>query len=315
MKLSIVTPAFNEEKNLPILYERLRLTLDKLCDNWEWIVVDDHSADGTYAVLRQIAERDARVRGVRLARNAGSHLALVCGLERARGDCAVVMASDLQDPPETIPELLEKWRSGAKVVWAVRAQREGEKATTVGFAKAYYWLMRHVAGFKDMPATGADFFLADRRVLDSLRQFREANVSMLALLSWMGFSQDQIRYTKEARLHGRSGWSLAKKIKLVIDSITSFTYFPIRAISITGFIVAFVGFLYAMFVIVNALAGSPSSGWSSLMVVVLVIGGLQMMMMGILGEYLWRALDESRRRPRFIVEDETENSRKEGSGP
>jgi dolichol-phosphate mannosyltransferase len=305
MRLSVITPAFNEEKNLPVFHDRLCAALKDLPGEWEWIVVDDHSSDRTFEVLKQLSERDARVRGERLARNIGSHLALVCGLERAKGDCAVVMAADLQDPPETLPELVEKWRRGSQVVWAVRAGRAGERARTRAFARAYYWLMRNIAGLKNMPETGADFFLVDRRVIDSLVRFREANASVLALLTWMGFRQDRILYTKEARLHGRSGWSLGKKVKLVIDSITSFSYLPIRVVSIMGFIVALLGFLYAVLVIVNPLAGRWISGSSSIMVVVVVMGGIQMMIMGILGEYLWRALDESRRRPRFIIEDET----------
>ena len=152
---------------------------------------------------------------------------------------------------------------------------------------------------------GADFFLVDRQVAEAFSHFREANVSILALITWMGFRQVVIPYDKEARLHGRSGWDLKKKLKLVVDSVTSFSYLPIRFMSYLGFVVAFLGFVYAGVVILNALHGGLVQGWSSLMVVVLVVGGLQMLMMGMLGEYLWRALDESRRRPRYIVEATT----------
>jgi dolichol-phosphate mannosyltransferase len=170
----------------------------------------------------------------------------------------------------------------------------------------YYWIMRNVVGMKDMPATGADFFLLDRKVADAFRQFGEANTSILALITWMGFRQERVQYDKHARLHGRSGWTLAKKLKLVVDSVASFSYMPIRLMSVLGFLVAAVGFVYAIVVVVNALRGSPAEGWSSLMVVVLVLGGFQMAMMGVLGEYLWRALDEARRRPRYIVEATTQ---------
>ncbi len=269
-------------------------------------MVDDHSGDNTFDVMTRIAQRDGRVRAIRLARNSGSHTAITCGLHHAAGDCAVVLAADLQDPPETLPALLDQWQAGAQVVWAVRAQREGETASTVGFARVYYLIMRRLVGIADMPATGADFFLMDRRVLDAFRQFHESNVSILALLTWMGFRQATITYDKQARLHGQSGWSLGKKLKLVVDSVTSFSYLPIRLMSIVGFVVAIVGFLYAGVVTVNALAGRPPQGWASLMVVVLVVGGIQMLMMGVLGEYLWRALDEARRRPMYIVERATE---------
>jgi dolichol-phosphate mannosyltransferase len=301
-----VTPAYNESDNLPLLHARLTSVLEPLGLDWEWIIVDDHSADRTFAVVADLAGSDPRVRGLRFARNSGSHLALSCGLDRARGRCAIVMAADLQDPPETIPTLLARWESGDQVVWAVRARREGETRTTIRFSRLYYWIMRHIVGIRDMPSTGADFFLVDRRVLDAFNQFRESNTSIMALITWMGFRQGMIHYDKQARVHGRSGWSLRKKLKLVVDSVTSFTYVPIRMMSYIGFMTALIGFLYAAFIIINALLGRTIQGWSSLMVVTLVIGGLQMMMLGVLGEYLWRALDEARRRPRFLIEATTE---------
>ncbi|MFB2773258.1 glycosyltransferase family 2 protein [Pelatocladus sp. BLCC-F211] len=304
--LSVITPAYNEAENLPLLYERLSNVLDSLTIDWEWIVVDDHSVDQTFAAIANIAKRDSRVHGIRFSRNFGSHTAMTCGLHYAKGDCAVIMAADLQDPPETLPELLAEWHEGAQVVWAVRKRRPGEKTSKVGFARLYYFLMRQVVGMKQMPATGADFFLIDRRVMESLHTFNESNVSLMALITWMGFRQAYITYDKRVRSHGRSGWSLEKKLKLVLDSLTSFSYLPIRLMSYIGFIVALVGFIFAGFVVINAIFGHPTPGWSSLMVVVLVLGGLQMLMMGGLGEYLWRALDESRRRPRYIVEATTD---------
>ncbi|WP_051470035.1 glycosyltransferase family 2 protein [Fischerella sp. PCC 9605] len=303
--LSVVTPAYNEADNLPLLYERLSQVLDSLTLDWEWIIVDDHSADDTFAAIADLAKQDSRVHGIRFSRNFGSHTAMTCGLHYAQGDCAVIMAADLQDPPETLPDLLTEWQRGAQIVWAVRRRRVGEKASKAGFAQLYYFLMRHVVGMKQMPATGADFFLVDRRVMEALRYFGESNVSIMALITWMGFRQAYIAYDRRVRPHGRSGWSLEKKLKLVLDSLTSFSYLPIRLMSYIGFIVALLGFIYAGFVVVNAIFGHPTPGWSSLMVVVLVLGGMQMLMMGGLGEYLWRALDESRRRPRYIVEATT----------
>lgn len=303
--LTVVTPAFNEAENLPVLYDRLCQVLGAEDLDWEWVVVDDHSRDRTFPVVAQIAARDRRVRAIRLARNSGSHTAITCGLHHAAGDSAVLMAADLQDPPEVLPALVKKWREGAQVVWAVRNRREGEKATTVGFSRLYYWLMRRVVGIQEMPATGADFLLMDRRVIEAFRHFGESNASVMALVTWMGFRQTSIGYDKQARLHGKSGWSLEKKLKLVVDSVTSFTYLPIRAMSYAGFALALIGFAYALLVATRALLGYGVQGWASLMVVVLVIGGAQMIMMGILGEYLWRALDESRRRPRFLIEAAT----------
>lgn len=303
--LTVVTPAYNEEENLPVLYERLRGVMNGLDMDWEWIVVDDHSRDQTFVVASEISNRDRRVRAVRFSRNFGSHAALACGLNHARGDGAVVMAADLQDPPEVIPSLVERWIDGAQVVWATRSKREGEKASTIGFSKLYYFIMRNVVGMTEIAETGADFFLIDRRVIDAYCSFGERNVSMLALIAWVGFRQETIGYAKEARLHGSSGWTTAKKIKLAIDSITAFSFLPVRFMSWLGVCTAFAGFAYAALVIYNALIGEPAEGWSSLMVVVLVVGGLQMLMMGILGEYLWRTLDEARRRPRYTIEAAT----------
>ena len=222
---------------------------------------------------------------------------------QARGDSAIVLAADLQDPPEIIPRLIAEWRAGAQVVWATRNRREGETASTLFFSRLYYFLMRRVVGMRTLPPNGADFFLIDRRVIDSLTRFHESNVSITALVTWVGFRQKNIAYDKQARLHGRSGWSLEKKFKLVWDSVTAFTYLPIRLMSCIGFIVALLGFLYACLVIGIVLLGRVVPGWTSLMVVILVLGGTQMIMIGVLGEYLWRVLDETRGRPKYIIEE------------
>lgn len=300
--VSIVTPAFNESANLPILHSRLAAAFSGSNVDWEWIVVDDHSPDTTFDVISSLATSNPNIRAVRLARNSGSHAAVICGLSESSGDCAVVMASDLQDPPETIAQLLDKWRAGDHVVWAVRAAREGEDLSTTTFSRLYYLLMRRVVGIRAIPPTGADFFLLDRKVIDALLRFGESNVSLLALIAWMGFRQGSVSYNKEARLHGRSSWTFGKKFKLAIDSVASFSYLPIRVMSALGFLFAVLGLIYALVVIVHALRGNPVQGWASLMVVVLVVGGIQMVMMGVLGEYLWRTLDQARSRPQFIVE-------------
>lgn len=313
--LSVITSAYREEQNLPTLYRRLCDVLAGTGMDWEWIIIDDHSTDGTYSVGSAIALQDERVRVYRFSRNFGTHLGIMCGMDQARGDCAVIMAADLQDPPELIPDMIELWRGGKHVVWATRARREGERRSTIAFSRMYYWLLRHLAGLKNVPATGADFFLIDRKVTDAVRSFNERNVSLFALVAWVGFPQAEISYDKQPRLHGSSGWSLAKKIKLVIDSLTSFSYLPIRWISGAGFLIAICGLLYALSVILNALLGKPVQGWSSIMVAVLILGGGQMIMLGVLGEYIWRALDEARRRPKYIIEDSTQPTRQGARSP
>jgi dolichol-phosphate mannosyltransferase len=299
--LSVVTPAYREQENLPVLHARLKAVFDGLDIDWEWIIVDDHSPDGTYAVASQLAT-DRRIRCLRLARNSGSHVSALCGLADATGDCAVLLAADLQDPPEAIPALLAEWRKGSHIVWAVRADREGESASVLLFSRLYWWLMRTLSELKDLPPAGADFVLIDRRPLSALGRLGERNVSTYMLIAWMGFRQSYVPYVKQARLRGMSGWTFRKRLKLVVDSLVSFSYVPIRFMTLIGLGTGFVGLLYAVFVIFNYFINEPGQGWSSLMVVVLMMGGLQMVMLGILGEYIWRGVDEARRRPRYLIE-------------
>ena len=302
-RLSLVIAAYNEEANLNQLFERL------LAVDWdgqgieiEMLFVDDHSRDRTPEILRQLAARDPRVKWLRFSRNFGSHKAFTAGLEAATGDAAVILAADLQDPPECVPAMIEKWRTGAKVVWAVRGARAGESWLNKFFSRCYYLLMRRYA-IADLPETGADFLLMDRIVMDSLRAAPERNTSLLALIQWMGFDQAQIIYTKEARRAGVSKWTFSKRIKLAVDSFVSFSYVPIRLVSLLGVFSAALGFLYALFLVVRRiLYEAPIEGWTSLICVVLIMSGLQLLMLGVLGEYLWRTFDESRRRPRFLIE-------------
>jgi dolichol-phosphate mannosyltransferase len=302
MRLSIVTPAFNEAMNLDALYERLVPAMRATGVEWEWVIVDDHSGDGTFDVIERLALRDPRVSGVRLSRNSGSHAAITCALHEVSGDAAVMMAADLQDPPETIAPMIERWRQGAQVVWAVRREQPGP-ARHAWFAVLYYWIMRNIVGMKDMPAKGTDFFLIDRVVIDAFRQFSERNVSVLALIMWLGFRQEFLEYDKHKRAAGASGWTLAKKIKLVVDSVTSFSGFPIRLCSYVG--VALMG--VALIIGIGGAALLPALGAGLLLVVAVVSGltGLQLLALGVVGEYVWRALDEARARPRWLIERST----------
>ena len=297
--LSIVTPAFNEAANLGVLYERILAAMRAIGGDWEWVVVDDHSHDETFALVEQLALRDGRVRGLRLARNSGSHVAITCGLHHVEGSAAAVMAADLQDPPETLSAMLERWRQGAQVVWAVRRQRPGER-THSGLAALYYWMMRHVVGMTEMPARGADFFLIDRAVIDAFRRFPEHNVSVLALITSLGFRQEHVEYDKEPRAAGGSGWTLARKLSLVVDSLTAFSNLPIRLCAFAG-----LGFGLAGLVLMGiGLVLLPSLGGVVLLLLAVIVGlaGFQLLALGLLGEYVWRALEEARRRPQYLIE-------------
>ena len=292
--LSIVTPAFNEAANLEALYARLVRSLDRIGGDWEWLLVDDHSRDETFNIIERLSLVDGRVRGIRLARNSGSHVAITCGLHHAQGDAAILMAADLQDPPEAMGAMIDAWRGGAQIVWAVRRGRPS------GFAALYYRIMRRVVGLEGMPAHGADCFLVDRIVLDAFRRFPERNVSVLALITWVGFRQAHVEYDKQPRVEGRSGWTLARKVRLGIDSIAAFSDFPIRLCAYAGALLV----AAALALGVVAVLFLPSIGAGLLFVLAAMIGltGTQLIALGIVGEYVWRALDEARRRPHYLIE-------------
>lgn len=292
--LSIVTPAFNEAENLEALHARLVRFFERTGGDWEWIVVDDHSRDDTFGVVERLSVVDGRVRGLRLARNSGSHVAITCGLHHARGEAAVMMAADLQDPPETLDSMMAAWRRGAQVVWAARRGRPSV------FAALYYAIMRRVVGMTEMPANGADFFLVDRVVIDAFSQFPERNVSVLALITWLGFHQTVIEYDKQPRAAGQSGWTLAKKVRLVVDSVTAFSDLPIRLCGVGGAALAVVALVTG----VIAVALLPSVAAALLLVLAMMMGltGVQLLALAVVGAYVWRTLDESRRRPHYVIE-------------
>lgn len=309
-RLSIITAFLNEAKNLPHFRERTLAAAEQLDCDIEVVLVDDHSTDQSAEIAKKWVAEDPRVSYIRLSRNCGSHAACSAGLAHCTGDCAILLAADMQDPPEAIGELMKKWRDGYDVVWAARKQREGERWSTKFLAGAYYSLMRRFA-LPDMPAKGADFLLMDRKVIDAYNAIPEKNTSFLAMIIWMGFRQTSIEYVKQARLAGKSKWTFAKKLKLFIDSMVSFSYTPIRAMSLLGFAMAICGFLYAVTVIIGRVCGLviAGTGFAALMTVLLVGQGCVLIMLGILGEYLWRTFDEARGRPRYIVEEYlTQNS-------
>lgn len=300
--ISVIFPTYNEQDNIPVLHERISaVAADIFGHDFEFIFVDDCSTDQTPDILCKLHTRDSRVKTIRFARNCGSHAAIAAGLSACGGDCAVVLAADLQDPPELLRSLVDEWKDGIKVVWGSRRKRLGEKGSTRFFSRLYYWIMNYLTTVR-VPPLGADVFLVDRAVIEAFKEVNEKHTSVFMVLAWLGFKQTSIEYVKQARLFGKSKWTLGRRIKLTLDSLLAFSDIFIRYISVIGVLTACTGFVYALFVLWGVAQGAPLSGWSALLVVVLVIGGIQMVMLGLLGEYLWRTFDESRRRPRFIVE-------------
>ncbi|MEP0845647.1 MAG: glycosyltransferase family 2 protein [Phycisphaerae bacterium] len=301
--LSIVIPVYNEQESLPALFERLARLCIPLADTpHEVIFVDDHSTDASPRMLVEACRQTPNYRFIRLARNSGSHIAIFAGLDHARGRCAVFLAADLQDPPELIPQMLERWRAGHEVVWAVRAERQGIPLSEKLFASAFYAVFNRVAHVS-LPPQGSDFALLDRVILDGLKASVNASPFLMGEIAQLGYRQTRVDYVKAERRFGATKWNVRKKLRLFADAFVACSYFPLRAMSYVGLSCSAIGFLYALFVIIwTLIGGGPVAGWSSLMVVVLVLGGIQMTMLGVLGEYLWRTLEEARRRPPYFIE-------------
>jgi dolichol-phosphate mannosyltransferase len=303
MKLSVIIPVLNEEENLPHLLQAIDEAFRSRPDvTVELIFVDDGSRDGTLAKLREVAGKDSRVRALSFSRNFGSHAALMAGFRHCTGDAAAYLSADLQDPPEMLLQMLDTLKEENQVVWGTRETRD-DAVTTRLFSMLYSALMRRLA-LRDMPNTGIDLCLIDRAVIDAISKVEEKNTSVFGLIMWSGFRQTFLPYHRRARQRGQSRWTLGKKLKLFVDSFVSFSFFPIRLVSYLGLTVSAAGFAYALLIVVRRFVyGTPMQGWPSLMVAVVTLSGLQLLMLGIVAEYLWRTFDESRKRPPYIIKE------------
>lgn len=301
-KLSVVIPVYYNEGNLLPLYEDLREKLLSQIDfDYELVFVDDGSGDNSFAVLKTIADQDAHVRLFKLARNFGSDAAVLCGLTQSTGDCAVVKAADLQEPTEMILEMYQRWVQGDKIVLAVREGREESKGQEL-FANMYYGLTRKVA-LPNMPKTGFDVFLLDRKVIDVLANLNESNSALSGQVLWCGFQTGMVTYIRRARKIGKSRWTLKKKIRLVMDTLFSFSTLPITIVSVLGGMSVVGSVLWALDALISKLTNQTHvEGWTMLFIFNLMSFGVIMLTLGLLGGYLWRTFDASRRRPPYIVE-------------
>jgi len=302
--VSIVVPVYHNATSLAELLSRFHwLAGRNPADRFEFVFVDDGSRDHSFAVLQSLQQTDERVRVIKLSRNFGSNAALLAGLDQTRGEVVAAIAADLQDPPELIDEMLAYWRQGHKVVLAARQSR-GDPLLTRLLASTFYFLFRRFA-ISTMPKQGFDFFLIDRQVCDLVKGIQESNAYLMGIILWLGFEPAILYYHRRQREQrfGKSMWSLTKKLKYFIDAFVAFSYVPVRAASLLGISLSIMGLLYAIaLLILRLFSDIPVVGWVSLMAVLLVVSGVQLLMTGILGEYLWRNLDETRRRPRFVID-------------
>jgi len=301
--LSIIVPAFNEQDVLGEFHQRISKVLDGIDMAAEILYVNDGSTDETYALLCELHRQDDRVAIVNLSRNFGKEIAMTAGLHKATGDAVVVIDADLQDPPELIPQFITEWQNGYDVVYATRRRREGESLFKKTTAHAFYRFMRTI-GDVQLPADTGDYRLLSRRAVDALNTLSERHRFMKGLFAWIGFKQKAVVYDRDPRFAGETKWNYWRLWNLAIEGITSFTTVPLKFATYLGFLVALVAFIYGSIMIVKTLLyGNPVPGYPSLVAIMLFFGGVQLMAIGLLGEYIGRIFTETKQRPLYFVSD------------
>ena len=304
---SIIAPIYNEIDNLSELYRRVKEVMDSAGEPWELILVDDGSTDGSTEKIRELAEQDKTVRPVIFARNFGHQVAITAGWDYARGDAIVIIDADLQDPPEVILELAAKWKEGYEVVYAVRGEREGESWFKLWTASVFYRLIYRITDVK-IPVDTGDFRLMDRKVVNVLKQMKERHRFPRGMSAWVGFKQIGVTYKRAARLAGVTKYPFRKMFKLAVNAITSFSYFPLQVATFFGFVSAGAAIFAIPVVAILRLAGSHFfEGQTTTLISVLFLGGVQLISLGVLGEYIGRLYDEAKGRPLYIVREAPED--------
>jgi glycosyltransferase involved in cell wall biosynthesis len=299
--LSVILPFHNEAGAARELFQRLYPALGSLGLSYEILCIDDGSTDNTYAALKHEREKDHRVKIVRMARNFGKEVALSCGLHLATGKAAITMDSDLQHPPEVIRELVQKWRDGGQLVYAIRRNRDTDRGIYKFFAGAFYAVFRRIAEVK-LPEGAGDFVLLDRKVIDAVNALPERNRFMKGLVSWVGFQHETVPFDVARRSTGTTHWNFFRLIRFAFDGLSSFSTLPLRIWTWSGAAVSFIALAYAIYLTARTLiSGTDVPGWASVMVGILLLGGLQLLSLGVIGEYLARVFTEVKARPLYIV--------------
>ncbi len=300
---SIIAPIYNEAESLPELYRRVSEVMDSTHEPWELVLVNDGSRDESPQIIRGLALKDKRVRAVMFARNFGHQIAVTAGMDFARGDAVVIIDADLQDPPEVILDLIAKWREGYEVVYAVRAEREGETWFKKVSAAAFYRIIYRITDVK-IPLDTGDFRLLDRKVVNVMNQMREHHRFLRGMASWVGFRQIGVSYKRAPRYAGVTKYPFRKMLKLALNAITSFSYFPLQLATYIGFLSAIIAIIAIPVVIVlRAINSQMFFGQASTLIAVLFLGGVQLISLGILGEYLGRVYDEVKGRPLYVLSE------------
>jgi len=303
-KVSILIPCYNEEKSLPLLYEELSRLIENQKDyEWEILFVNDGSKDNTLLVIKQLREKDKRVCYVDLSRNFGKEKAMLAGFDYVTGDCMIIMDADLQHPPHVIPQMLEEWKTGFDDVYGKRISRGKESLLRKSFSLLFYKILQKSTRVEILQNVG-DFRLLDRSCINVLKQLREQERYTKGMYSWIGFRKKEIEFETQDRIAGVSSWSFRNLFSLAIEGITSFTVAPLKISTIVGIVVALLAFLYMIFTLIKTIFyGDPVQGYPTLIIIILFLGGLQLLSIGILGEYLGRIFNETKNRPTYVARE------------
>lgn len=310
-KITILIPAYNEEAVLDKLYKRLSGLAQKVTKyQMEFLFVDDGSRDKTMEIIRGFAQKDPRIAFVSLSRNFGKETAMIAGLDHADGDAVVIIDADLQDPPELIPEMIQYWEEGYEDVYAKRKSREGETWLKKSTSRLFYKMLQRSTNITIQRDTG-DFRLLDKRCVEALRQIRESQRYTKGMFSWIGFKKKEITYNRDPRAAGTTKWNYSKLLNLAIEGLTSFTTAPLRISSVLGLAVSLSAFVYIVFLVIRTLMhGTDVAGYPSLMAVILFLGGVQLLSLGVIGEYIARIFNETKHRPLYFIDDFHRNANK-----
>ena len=303
-KISILIPAYNEQDVLKHLYPRLnKLANDNKTYDFEFLFINDGSRDNTLEIIKEYAKTDSRISYINFSRNFGKEIAMIAGFDHVTGDATVIIDADLQDPPELIPKMIKYWEDGYDDIYAKRESREGETWLKMKTSVWFYKILQKTTHIPIQIDTG-DFRLLDRRCIDALMQMRESQRYTKGMFSWIGYKKKEITYCRDPRAAGKTKFNYPKLINFAIDGITSFTTAPLRISSILGFIISFIAFIFLLIVVVKTvILGDPVSGYPSLMAVVLFLGGIQLLSLGVIGEYIGRIFNETKRRPLYLIEE------------
>lgn len=302
-RYSIIAPIYNESDNIQELYRRVSEVLDSTGESWEIIMIDDGSSDDSTEQMQKLSEEDDRVKSVIFARNFGHQIAVTAGLDHSEGEAVIIIDSDLQDPPEVILDLIEKWKEGYEVVYAVRSKREGETWFKLFTASMFYRIIQRITDV-NIPMDTGDFRLMDRKVVNVVNQMRERHRFLRGMSVWVGFKQTGVEYERGARYAGETKYPLKKMVKFASDAITGFSYFPLQIAMYMGFISAGISILAIPVVVITRLTGSQAFfGQATTLIAVLFLGGVQLISLGLLGEYIGRLYDEAKGRPLYIIKE------------